>query len=496
MNQSLAMINIKLLLHIDSSPIRWFMVTTYGAFCSMAGSGELFDGIERHGPHYVYWCYRFERMVSDYGRTRTNQKDQEVTYSLHFARRFFTKISSYIWEDDDGLFPHQRALIKLHKWLRVTHAHKKVHKQREQREFKCPEWHEDCVAIVSNQGMALELWDEMQSCVESDGCKNMVLSKGVGVGSTRKKMEAVGTSTFISLKQYWHNSGLLQNIHMASDMSDLCTPLRSVVWRKQVYRRGDHVVVARDGSTNFTKPSNWKAVIQAIFMHEFMGQMELFFEAAWYKQKYKQDRMSNEEIWDRDEYSQFTILEPKPLQHKGDNCRLVSQIVHKFFPVHRTGDQGGLEVVALEVGDTLVRELPETIGNCPPFPEVGDIMSNMAGNLFVVREVVNCVLGVTLDDDEAILAGAADESSDDEEYPDESRPQRSDEAEMGKVNVSWLYLVGPRGENQEYRASVRSEECLSFETLLCNRSGEFCVIKSSNDIPVRWAQRSGNGMSN
>ncbi|CAM6096109.1 unnamed protein product [Calypogeia fissa] len=52
----------------------------------VAGSGEIFDGIERHGPHHIYWCYRFERMVSDHGRTRTNQKDQEVTYSLHFAR--------------------------------------------------------------------------------------------------------------------------------------------------------------------------------------------------------------------------------------------------------------------------------------------------------------------------------------------------------------------------------------------------------------------------
>ena len=361
------------------------MVNIPSAFLFMAGSGEIFDGIERHGPHHVYWCYRFERMVSDYGRTRTNQKDQEVTYSLHFARRFFTKICSVLWEDDDGLFPHQRALMKLHKWLRVTSAHKKEHRKREQREFKCPEWHEDCVAIVSNQSMAVELWDGMQSSVESYGCKNMVLSKGVGIGSTRKKMEAVKTPIFTSLKQFWHNAGLLQNIHMASDMSDLCTPLRSVVWRKQVYRPGDHVVVAMDGSTNFTEPSNWKAVIQAFFMHEYNGRMELFFEAVWYKQKYRHDRRHNEQIWDRDEYSQFTILEPKPLQFGGDNCRLVSRIVHKFFPVHRTSDEGALEVVAMEVGDTLVRELPETIRNCPPFPEVGDIMSNMDGDLFVVR---------------------------------------------------------------------------------------------------------------
>jgi hypothetical protein len=147
-------------------------------------------------------------MVSDYGRTRTNQKDQEVTYSLHFARRFFTKICSYIWQDDDGLFPHQRALGKVHQSLHVTCEHKKVYKLRDQRDFSCPQWHNNCVAIVSNQSMALELWDGMQYSVKSYGCKNMVISKGVGIGSTRKKSQALGTSILTSLKQCWKDAGV------------------------------------------------------------------------------------------------------------------------------------------------------------------------------------------------------------------------------------------------------------------------------------------------
>jgi len=247
----------------------------------MAGSGEIFDGIERHGPHHVYWCYQFERMVLDYGRTRTNQKDQEVTYSLHFARRFFTKICSIMWEDDDGLFPHQRALTKVHSYLRVTMQHKKEHKKRKHRDISCHEWHHDCVAIVSNQSLAMSLWDGMQSSVESYGCKNMVLSKGVGIGSNRVKMEAMGAHMFTSLKKFWHSEGDLQDIQMSANMSDLCTPLRSVVWRGQVYRPGDHVVVVVDGSNNFTDPSNWKTIIKAIFMHEYNGHMELFFEAMY-----------------------------------------------------------------------------------------------------------------------------------------------------------------------------------------------------------------------
>jgi hypothetical protein len=39
----------------------------------------------------------------------------------------------------------------------------------------------------------------------------------------------------------------------------------------------------------------------------------------------------------------------------------------------------------MEVGDTLLRELPQNIANCPPFPEVGDIMTTIEGRLRVVR---------------------------------------------------------------------------------------------------------------
>jgi hypothetical protein len=168
-----------------------------------AGSGEIFDGIERHGPHYIYWCYRFERMVSDYGRTRTNQKDQEVTYSLHFARRFFTRISKLIWEDDDGLFPHQRALSKVHGVLRVPLDRLKEHRARDPRLFQCSKWHGNSVAIVSNQVLALELWEGMMASVESYGCKQMVMSKGVGIGSNRKITRKLGLSAKLSVKQHW-----------------------------------------------------------------------------------------------------------------------------------------------------------------------------------------------------------------------------------------------------------------------------------------------------
>lgn len=38
-------------------------------------------------------------------------------------------------------------------------------------------------------------------------------------------------------------------------------------------------------------------------------------------------------------------------------------------------NRGRREIVTLEIGDALFKEVPVTIANCPPFPEVGEIMS-------------------------------------------------------------------------------------------------------------------------
>jgi hypothetical protein len=287
-----------------------------------------------------------------------------------------------------------------------------------------------------------------------------------------------------------HVSGVLQDINRDEHMSDTCTPLRAVVWRKQVYRPGDHVVVLLDGSTNPTEPSNWKAVIQSIFMHEFMGHMELFFEAIWYKQKCMEDRRRNDVTWDRDEYSHFTILEPRPLHYAGNNCRLISRILHKFFPVHRSGDGGALEVVAMEVGDTLLRELPQNIANCPPFPEVGDIMTTIEGRLCVVREVFLPAGDDLTVEGEQILEDVANDDLDFFDVTDATTVAHSPKTDIGTVNVSWL--VGPRGDNEEYKASAKIDSNLQFETLQCLRTLEFRPIQSFTGVPVRWENLKSN----
>ena len=126
--------------------------------------------------------------------------------------------------------------------------------------------------------------------VESYGCKHMIATKGVGIGSNRKLTRKLGASAKISLKQLWTSAGVFDHMTVDDNISDMCTPLRSAVWRAEVYRPGDHVVVLVDGSIDTTHPQNWKAVIRQIFMHEFGGHMDLFFEADWYKQRYEEER--------------------------------------------------------------------------------------------------------------------------------------------------------------------------------------------------------------
>ena len=58
-------------------------------FCN-AGSGELFEDIVRHGSHDVFWCYGFERDVTQYKKNTSNHKTNEIFYTSFYLRRCFT----------------------------------------------------------------------------------------------------------------------------------------------------------------------------------------------------------------------------------------------------------------------------------------------------------------------------------------------------------------------------------------------------------------------
>ena len=74
----------------------------------------MLDDVVRHGPHDLYWCYRFERSVSSYKRVKTNLKQSELTYFHYEARLAFLSIRELKQKDTDNLYPPQRAMLEVH----------------------------------------------------------------------------------------------------------------------------------------------------------------------------------------------------------------------------------------------------------------------------------------------------------------------------------------------------------------------------------------------
>ena len=65
----------------------------------------MLDDVVRHGPHDLYWCYRFERSVLSYKSVKTNLKQSELTYSHYEARLAFLSIRELKQKDTDNLYP-------------------------------------------------------------------------------------------------------------------------------------------------------------------------------------------------------------------------------------------------------------------------------------------------------------------------------------------------------------------------------------------------------
>ncbi len=72
----------------------------------------------------------------------------------------------------------------------------------------------------------------------------------------------------------------------------------------------------------------WKAKITSIFMQEFMGYHELFFQAKYFEQLpmiATDDRALNSNL------SFMLILKPNPIHFQGDDVQPISMLLHKFM---------------------------------------------------------------------------------------------------------------------------------------------------------------------
>ncbi|MCO5615146.1 hypothetical protein L7F22_069435 [Adiantum nelumboides] len=74
----------------------------------VAGCGEIFEDIMRHGSHDCYWCFSFERSISGYLGIPTNNKSNErgiiVIYNIHLVAMIGTKEESFML--------HQRSKLE------------------------------------------------------------------------------------------------------------------------------------------------------------------------------------------------------------------------------------------------------------------------------------------------------------------------------------------------------------------------------------------------
>lgn len=117
----------------------------------MARNGEIVDDIIRHGPHYIFWCYEFERRVSHYCQTKTNRKPMEMTLIDHLTRIFCTTVQDQLWMDEDGQYPLHKTTLDFHKCLFIPRCIRDLRSEN----GSCSNWHQKSIVIARSQEIAL-----------------------------------------------------------------------------------------------------------------------------------------------------------------------------------------------------------------------------------------------------------------------------------------------------------------------------------------------------
>lgn len=178
-------------------------------------------------------------------------------------------------------------------------------------------------------------------------------------------------------------------------------------------------------------------------------------------------------------YSSMCLFTKDPIFFKRDDTRPIHILLHRFIAQLVVGR--GDAIVALELGDTVVREQFVKMGEsgcCPPWPKVHDIMYcrlnwevPMKVKLVVIRGVI---LPCHLRDGDT-SASTSEDMDDVDDY----------EPYTGQVLVSELKLCNR--ERREYKASTNTTQC-SWTCLLghVNVSGSIMTYDIATHVPTRW----------
>jgi hypothetical protein len=173
------------------------------------------------------------------------------------------------------------------------------------------------------------------------------------------------------LLKYWRKEGLLNS--NPKQFSTWTEKMSFVVFNGIGYKAGDLVVLRIDDMQGNVFSSfgdwTWKAKITSIFMQEFMGYHELFFQAKYFQQLPMLaigDRALNSDL------SFMHIVKPNPIHFQGDDVQLISMLLLKFMVHPMVGRVDAIN--ASELADIVVQSHLGEPGSCPPWPQVNDLI--------------------------------------------------------------------------------------------------------------------------
>ncbi|KAL3699514.1 hypothetical protein R1sor_017536 [Riccia sorocarpa] len=254
----------------------------------VADAGHMVDDIIRHGPSNVYWSYGSERLVVGYNKVKTNNRNMEHSFTFHYARVLFAKCMVQIWEDDDGLLPHERA-------VRLLHSHMCFSTSRlseRMLEDECQPWH----------------------------------SEGVCVVFKRSKVCTIHRGLKVYLSRFWRESEATSRGEEIPEISDRIVQLKTVLIRGKVLKPGDHVIVLDETRADLAYEWNWKGRIVSCFYHSYGNKTQMFFEFRWLYNK------TESNVQTVDPISVMQLLHPTELSHAYENWRPAMQVAYHFFP--------------------------------------------------------------------------------------------------------------------------------------------------------------------
>jgi hypothetical protein len=178
----------------------------------------------------------------------------------------------------------------------------------------------------------------------------------------------MGLDNSVYLRQYWENKGILTDMN-SQPFNEEFLALRFLILKIGEYCIGNLVLVRPD-SPNVNHQWAWKTKNLGFFMHEFQGNMKIFFKATYYDQWVETHESTMPLVH---EITGMQILNTEAGQI---SIRPMEQLMYQFMAMPIPQSQGQY-MVAYEFEDIVPQKHLLEAGEpgCSPrYPKVRDIM--------------------------------------------------------------------------------------------------------------------------